>query len=166
VAHRAVRGPEAGQSRDMLVLIADEPISRTRCLLIDFDGPMCDIYAGLTDAGQVDRSRDDRAGSRGRRHSAAGPVCSRRRHQRTRHRPRHRRRQQQLTLGRCASGEVSDSGVCAVQQGSSPLPRTWLRLRTDRLPAIGRGEPNGQADSLQVANGRRDDRRNCRWCRI
>jgi phosphoglycolate phosphatase len=32
-------------------------IARTRCLLIDFDGPVCDIYAGLTDATVAERLR-------------------------------------------------------------------------------------------------------------
>jgi phosphoglycolate phosphatase len=32
-------------------------IARTRCLLIDFDGPVCDIYAGLTDTTVAERLR-------------------------------------------------------------------------------------------------------------
>jgi phosphoglycolate phosphatase len=28
----------------------DDIVTRSRCLLLDFDGPVCDIYAGLTDA--------------------------------------------------------------------------------------------------------------------
>jgi phosphoglycolate phosphatase len=32
-------------------------IAATRCLLIDFDGPVCDIYAGLTDATVAERLR-------------------------------------------------------------------------------------------------------------
>jgi HAD superfamily hydrolase (TIGR01662 family) len=35
----------------------DGILARTRCLLIDFDGPICDIYAGLTDATVADRLR-------------------------------------------------------------------------------------------------------------
>jgi phosphoglycolate phosphatase len=32
-------------------------LDQARCLLIDFDGPVCDIYAGLTDATVADRLR-------------------------------------------------------------------------------------------------------------
>jgi HAD superfamily hydrolase (TIGR01662 family) len=32
-------------------------LDQARCLLIDFDGPICDIYAGLTDATVADRLR-------------------------------------------------------------------------------------------------------------
>jgi phosphoglycolate phosphatase len=32
-------------------------LDRARCLLIDFDGPICDIYAGITDATVADRLR-------------------------------------------------------------------------------------------------------------
>ena len=32
-------------------------ITRTRCVLLDFDGPICDIYAGLPDVSVADRLR-------------------------------------------------------------------------------------------------------------
>lgn len=35
----------------------DALLARTRYLLLDFDGPICDIYAGLTDATVADRLR-------------------------------------------------------------------------------------------------------------
>jgi len=35
----------------------DGILARTRCLLIDFDGPICDIYAGLTDTTVAGRLR-------------------------------------------------------------------------------------------------------------
>jgi HAD superfamily hydrolase (TIGR01662 family) len=35
----------------------DEIIARTRCLLLDFDGPVCDIYAGHPDHTVADRLR-------------------------------------------------------------------------------------------------------------
>jgi phosphoglycolate phosphatase len=36
----------------------DGILDHARCLLIDFDGPICDIYAGLTDAIVADRLRE------------------------------------------------------------------------------------------------------------
>jgi phosphoglycolate phosphatase len=49
-------------------------ITRTRCLLIDFDGPICDIYAGLTDAAVAEHLRKVIA-SRGST-DFPGPVAS------------------------------------------------------------------------------------------
>jgi HAD superfamily hydrolase (TIGR01662 family) len=37
-------------------------LDQARCLLIDFDGPICDIYAGLTDATVAERLRKTIAG--------------------------------------------------------------------------------------------------------
>jgi phosphoglycolate phosphatase len=47
--------PASGETLDGI-------LAQARCLLIDFDGPICDIYAGLADATVADRLRKTIAG--------------------------------------------------------------------------------------------------------